>query len=114
MGRGWLLLTGSGWCRRCHVLIEGHPHKQNSLGTMPMDKVESTVRVSCCWITCRLKGFEKSLDSPKPFLDQEHVPSDGVFSINVKPVIQWFSQSSGSSLSGIVAPVTCLTAPFAN
>lgn len=61
MGGGWLLLIGSVWGRRCHVFIEGHPHKQKSLGAMPMDKVESIVRVSCCWNTCRLKGVEKSL-----------------------------------------------------
>lgn len=106
----WLLLVGGGWeGRRCHVLIEGHLHKQESLGTMPMDRVETIFGVNRCWSTCRLKGVEKSLDSPKPVLDQRHVPSDGVLSVNAIPVIQWFAQTSVISLGGVVAPVTCLT-----
>ena len=96
------------------MLIEGHLHKQESLGTMPMDRVETVFGVNCCWNACRLKGVEKSLDSPKPVLDQRHVPSDGVFSINAIPVIQWFAQTSVISLGGVVAPGTCLTAGFAN
>lgn len=96
------------------MLIEGHLHKQESLGTMPMDRVETIFGVNRCWNTCRLKGVEKSLDSPKPVLDQRHVPSDGVLSINAIPVIQWFAQTSVISLGGVVAPVTCLTSQLSS
>lgn len=73
---------------------------------MPTVKVETIFSIRFRRNTCRLKGVEKFLESPRPILEQGVVPSDGVFTIDAIPVIQGFKQMSLISLDGVVASVT--------